>query len=191
MSDVSNPLPTGDTLEDQLAGITRQRDELAKQLVIALDEIRNLREECQRIYNFLNQNASSADIPDRERPMKTPPTTKPPKAIDSKRVGDCPAASCSLHECEGRCSVTGKCRGEIGFYYTFSGAICSRLVDLEDALREMIDATTPGDKGLTAMATQEGRCAFYQRLRPIRDKAESILSKNAEVSHDAKRRCDH
>ena len=27
--------------------------------------------------------------------MKTPPTTEPPNPIDSERVGDCPAASCS------------------------------------------------------------------------------------------------
>ena len=64
------------------------------------------------------------DLLDRERLMKTIPTTKPRKYIDSQRGGDCPAAPCSLHECEGRCSVTGKCRGEIGYYYTFSGARC-------------------------------------------------------------------
>ena len=37
---------------------------------------------------------------------------------------DCSPVSRSLRECDGRCSVTGKCRGEIGFYYKFTGATC-------------------------------------------------------------------
>jgi hypothetical protein len=56
--------------------------------------------------------------------MKTPPTTRPPKFSNLERIGDCSAASCSIRECEGRCSVKGRCRGEIGFYYTFTGARC-------------------------------------------------------------------
>ena len=46
-----------------------------------------------------------------------------PSAERLKGKGSSPStSSSSIHECEGRCSVTGKCRGEIGFYYTFTGA---------------------------------------------------------------------